>query len=229
MIRIDRGKEPPALVVERSRRLASACIDGRPQESADFVGYNLEEVRSALLEAQRHRCAYCELPIDLPGYPIEHFRPKTHADDVHWSALTEPEPADHGSFFAWFERCFGEKRSGPPPWVKDKTRYWWLAWSWENLFFACPACNSATCKGNKFPLKRRSARLAEWEELPGKEEPLLLNPATVDPLDHVRFGPDLTTGAWGPIPLDDLGRWTIAVLGLNRRQACGITGSVRLA
>jgi 5-methylcytosine-specific restriction endonuclease McrA len=215
MIRIDRGEEPMELVRERSRQLALAKRNGRPKKSEDFKGYGGAEVRNRLLEAQAYRCAYCELPLDEAGYPIEHFRPKTHAEQVSWKSI-EPPPDDHYLFIEWFVRHFGAK-AVRSPWSKDIDHYWWLAWSWENLFYACSTCNSQAYKGNKFPLKRGSALLAEWDELPGHEDALLLNPTAVDPLDHMRFAPDLEIGGWGPIALTEEGRWTIGLLGLNKR------------
>ena len=36
--------------------------------------------------------------------------------------------------------------------VTSPQGYWWLAWSWHNLFFACGTCNSPARKGNHFAL-----------------------------------------------------------------------------
>jgi 5-methylcytosine-specific restriction endonuclease McrA len=214
MIRVDRGEEPDELPRERSTQLACAKIYGRPEAPNDFTGYGEEYVRNALLESQRFRCAYCELPIDQSGFPIEHFRPKVCADDVNWSVVGAP-PKDE-EFFAWFDRCFVDAREPSSRWVRGKDRYWWLAWSWENLFYACSACNSRAHKGNKFPLKPGSVNLSEMEVPPGSEIALLLDPSIFDPLDHIRFAPDREDN-WGPIPRTDEGRWTIAILGLNKR------------
>src|SRR5262245_12560044 len=109
MIRIDRGDEPIDLVRERSRQLAVARLHGRPRRSTDFDGYDAEGVRTTLLGAQVNRCAYCELPIDEAGYPVDHFRPKTHSEDIRWAALREPPPVDHGRFFSWFDHHVGER------------------------------------------------------------------------------------------------------------------------
>lgn len=100
---------------------------------------------------------------------------------------------------------------------RPKDYYWWLAWTWENLFYGCSACNSQTHKGNKFPLKQGSPRLEEGASLPGDEQALLLDPAAADPLDHIRFAPDRAPDGWGPVPLTEEGQWTIALLGLHRR------------
>jgi hypothetical protein len=214
MISLDRGDEPDDLIRERSLQLACAKLYGRPKTSKEFKGYDTSGVRERLLSSQVFRCAYCEISIDDAGYPIEHFRPKTRADNVDWSVVQEP-PSDHGEFFKWFDRWLADDRERLS-WAQDHDRYWWLAWSWENLFYSCSACNTAY-KGTKFPLEPGSSRLDEMAQPPASEGALLIDPSTVDPLDHIRFAPDRSDG-WGPIPLTDQGRWTIAVLSLHKRQ-----------
>lgn len=96
------------------------------------------------------------------------------------------------------------------------TGYWWLAWSWANLLLACKSCNSEF-KGTKFPLAPGSIVLATHQQPPGGESPLLLDPATEDPLDHIQFHP-AERGRWRPSarggsPRGDV---TIRVLGLDR-------------
>ncbi|AUX35211.1 uncharacterized protein SOCE836_074000 [Sorangium cellulosum] len=217
MIGVDRGDEPEALAEERAWRLACAepheGFRRRPRAPGDFKGYDVGDVRELLAKRQRYRCAYCELPLDVEGYPIEHIRPKTHADDVRWAVVGQPPGA--AEFFAWFDDWL----SGGEHWEKDTERYWWLAWTWENLVLLCPSCNTGY-KRNRFPLESGSARLdgASLEQLPGPERPLLLDPSRIDLLDHIRFAPDLAPDGWGPVGLTDLGRWTIALLGLNKRQ-----------
>lgn len=65
-------------------------------------------------------------------------------------------------------------------------RYWWLAWSWTNLLYACPACNR-TAKNDAFPLSDESTRLKPEQAAPGAEVPLLLDPSCVHPRRHIRF------------------------------------------
>jgi len=93
--------------------------------------------------------------------------------------------------------------------------YWWLAWTWSNLFVACGQCNRR--KGTDFPLAPGSVPLAPLEEPPGGEIPLLIDPAVLDPMDHVCFRP-MQSGQWHPFPRrgSEVGRETIVRLGLNR-------------
>jgi uncharacterized protein (TIGR02646 family) len=94
-------------------------------------------------------------------------------------------------------------------------RYWWLAWTWENLLFACRACNGAGGKADKFPLAAGCAPLAFPDQPPGAERPVLIDPTVDDPRQHIRFVPT-TRERWAPIGITDRGRDTIAILGLGR-------------
>lgn len=90
--------------------------------------------------------------------------------------------------------------------------YWWLAWTWENLLFACDACNKA--KGTKFPLTESSVPLPPEIMPPGQESALLLDPCVDDPLDHIQFVQE-KDGRWRPQGNTDIGRKTIEVLHLD--------------
>ncbi len=78
--------------------------------------------------------------------------------------------------------------------------YWWLAWTWENLLFACRNCNQPPAKSDRFPLKAGSIPLQPPEQPPGQEQALLLDPCVDDPLDHLHFVPELHLGQkrWVP-------------------------------
>lgn len=100
--------------------------------------------------------------------------------------------------------------------------YWWLAYSWDNLIFACNVCNRSH-KNDKFPLKRGSVSLAAENVAPGSEFPLLLDPASnVNPVEHIQFvqKPVVPGGRqyWLAEPRggSELGSYTIDVCGLNR-------------
>jgi hypothetical protein len=203
MIGIDRGDEPEALARERERQLALAELGGAPKRRDDIKGYDLPAVREQLCERQHEKCAYCERGIEQCGYPIEHFRPKLGMKDVAWDQRQSDEPPLDGDDIPW----------GP----SDSTRYYWLAWTWENLFYSCQACNSQTHKGNLFPLERGSSRLSKMDLAPGTERSLLINPAEVDPLEHIRFIADpIGEDNWRAVGLTPGGKWTVFVFGLNR-------------
>ena len=64
--------------------------------------------------------------------------------------------------------------------------YWWLAWTWENLLFACQICNTAH-KGYKFPLEVGSRVLSDPEQPPGGELPVLVDPGNSDDPDPIEL------------------------------------------
>jgi uncharacterized protein (TIGR02646 family) len=86
--------------------------------------------------------------------------------------------------------------------------YHWLAYAWENLLFSCQICNQR--KANQFPLKDPKARAATPEDV-DHEKPLLIDPFTEDPAEHLAFN-----GAFVR-PLTERGRITTDVLGLDRK------------
>lgn len=65
--------------------------------------------------------------------------------------------------------------------------YWWLAWNWSNMLFACANCNRSG-KNDSFPLKSGSGVLHPEADPPGGEVPLLLDPAgRTNPATHIQF------------------------------------------
>lgn len=91
--------------------------------------------------------------------------------------------------------------------------YWWLAWTWQNLFFACNRCNNGA-KKTWFPLDVGSTRLAEGDAPPGRERGLLIDPSEDEPLDHIEFYFN-HLGKWAPRGVTPRGRETVARLKLE--------------
>jgi uncharacterized protein (TIGR02646 family) len=110
-------------------------------------------------------------------------------------------------------------RANRLPGSKQVQGYWWLAWTWRNLLFACAACNQKH-KGTRFPLSAGSKVLSMGQQPPGRERPLLIDPASEDPLHHIHFQPYMKHGRehWRPNPRGGSARGlhTITVLGLDR-------------
>jgi hypothetical protein len=99
--------------------------------------------------------------------------------------------------------------------------YWWLAWTWDNLLFICPACNRSK-KRDQFPLSSGSVPLNDHETPPGQELPLLLDPAGgINPLEHIVFTREAASRGeaehWRAKPRHGsaLGNYSILVYGLN--------------
>jgi len=86
----------------------------------------------------------------------------------------------------------------------DHPGYYWLAYKWENLFFACADCNrsrkdqaryddpqalSAQGKLDQFPVENEDYRAMSPDENLSAEQPLLLNPCNDHdpPENHLRY------------------------------------------
>jgi hypothetical protein len=90
--------------------------------------------------------------------------------------------------------------------------YFWLMYDWRNLVPSCQDCNNR--KVDQFPAKKHMLDPAlDSDQLDTLEHPFLLNPYRDDPSKHIRFG------KFGIVaPIDDIGRATIEVLGLDRES-----------
>ncbi|MBK8256828.1 MAG: hypothetical protein IPK82_29670 [Polyangiaceae bacterium] len=123
------------------------------------------------------------------------------------------------------------------PGSNDTHGYWWLAFTWKNLLFACPECNRSK-KRDRFPLAVGSLALQPQKQPPGSEQPLLIDPAEESAVPHIEFvfntfqlklGPtqSMPTGwekrkHWWPRARNGSlrGDWTIRVCGLDRSELC---------
>ena len=63
--------------------------------------------------------------------------------------------------------------------------YWWLAYTASNLLLACSHCNRK--KSTKFPLLKEEHRVSEPSKDISKEEPLIIDPTTEDPKEHLSY------------------------------------------
>lgn len=93
------------------------------------------------------------------------------------------------------------------------SHYWWLAYTWDNLFLCCPVCNKY--KTDLFPIEPGSSRAAigaVGDELK-EEKALLIDPCADEPRDHLSFEKDGKV-----VGLTKKGTVTIQVLGLNRAE-----------
>lgn len=91
-----------------------------------------------------------------------------------------------------------------------KPGYFWLAYDWSNLLFACERCNRRY-KQNLFPLKNIANRCNPNINFDiSSEEPLFVDPSKVDPSMHIEFRGTMITHK---TPEGDV---TITELDLNR-------------
>lgn len=199
MIRVDRPATAPRVLTDRGARKRDALcaqfdeapdeyISGRKKLEIDSAIYGHSSVKQKLVAAQHGKCAFCESKLrHIAHGDIEHFRPK-----------------------AGYLQAAGEK-------PLKKPGYYWLAYDWTNLLFACQICNQQG-KKNLFPLVDPARRAVSHHDDLGEEEPLLIDPATVDPHDYIGFREEVAYGLAGR----PHGKTTIKVLGLNRQALCEV-------
>lgn len=93
---------------------------------------------------------------------------------------------------------------------RPKAKYYWLGYEWNNLLYACDLCNR-TYKKDFFPLKNEANRVTAPADL-DNEEPLIINPAFVEPMAHIEFKRFMMVGK------TDEGKETIEMFRLNKRS-----------
>jgi uncharacterized protein (TIGR02646 family) len=91
--------------------------------------------------------------------------------------------------------------------------YYWLAYAWSNLFLACPLCNQRF-KRNVFPLRDPTRRARSHHDEITEEEPLLIDPSSIDPEKHIRWQREYPEAIVG----SQEGQATIDLLGLQRAE-----------
>jgi uncharacterized protein (TIGR02646 family) len=184
MIRIEKPAAPAVLLTrgaDAARALCDAFDTGTREFDFDPGIYNHATVRAELVKAQYGKCAFCESKV-------------THVssgDIEHY----RPKGASQ------------QKKGG----ALRTPGYYWLAYRWENLFFACGRCNQ-THKKNLFPLRDWRTRAASHSADLTNEEPLLLDPGASAPDAHIGFRAERAFAR----PGSREGKATIAVLGLER-------------
>jgi uncharacterized protein (TIGR02646 family) len=126
-------------------------------------------------------------------------------------------------------QCFNDvehyrpkSRADRRPGCTDTHGYWWLAFTWENLLFACAPCNRSE-KNDQFPLSLGCSPLQAEMAAPGLEVPLVIDPCgLMNPMEHIVFVREQFNGAiaearWWARPRNgsEFGLWTIRVCGIN--------------
>ena len=141
--------------------------------------YGASVVKHALRAAQNDKCCYCE------GF----FAGHASGDVEHFRPKT----------------CFQQSKGAP----MEYPGYYWLAYTWSNLYYACELCNRVG-KRNLFPLANAAQRNRSGTDN-HVEVPEILDPGGVDdPRNHIRFNGAAVEG------ITEIGRKTIRALGLDR-------------
>ncbi len=181
-----RAEEPHALRDGRralSQRHPSDLEGGSASLSFDPSVYAHREVKIALIEDQHGKCAFCESK-------VRHVSP---GDVEHY----RPKAAVCQSMEDPLER----------------PGYFWLAYAWENLLFACEMCNRRH-KASVFPLHDPGQRVRSPADPLTREAPLFLNPRVDNPAEHIGFRQEVPYAIAGSVR----GEVTIEALGLRRAE-----------
>jgi uncharacterized protein (TIGR02646 family) len=143
--------------------------------------YGHETVKAALIRAQHGKCAFCESKVTHIAY----------GDVEHYRP----------------KKGYRQQPGDP----LGRPGYYWLAYEWSNLLFACQLCNQRH-KRNLFPLSDPTQRARSHHDEIEKEDPLFVHPAADEPEEHISFREEMAF----PIDNDRRAKVTIEALGLNR-------------
>lgn len=190
MVRIDKSKVGIPAILGDSGKGKSATQElirlnaegKRDFKPTDFSStiYGNKAVKSLLLKVQHGKCCFCEQK-----------RPHGREGDVEHFRPKTGFQIDSESLL-------------------QKPGYYWLAYDFDNLFYACKVCNQEY-KKNFFPLtdetKRAFSHNNDWKN----EESLILHPEFDNPSDHIEFVAEIAKPKDG----SPKGRVTIELVGLN--------------
>jgi uncharacterized protein (TIGR02646 family) len=183
LIAIDRPEAAPQILLTSGaalgRKLRRAFDRGTRTLEFDRAVYGHEQVKNALRDAQHGKCAFCESK-------VAHV---AHGDVEHF----RPKGG------------FCQRKRGP----LERPGYYWLAYTWENLLFACQLCNQRH-KKNHFPLLNPAKRARSHRDAVADERPAFIDPASEDPAASLSFREEV------PFPKNKRGTATIRALGLRR-------------
>lgn len=194
MIQVQKGAVPSVLLTALGGPAArldlenlynadpAACqVPGNKRLHVAATIYNDRALKDLLIAEQHEKCCYCERYfLDNNPGDVEHFRPKNG-----------------------YKQYKADKRLTKPG-------YYWLAYEWSNLFFACNNCNRSY-KRNYFPLQNPiTGRAQSHHAMLAAEHPLLLDPSRADVAQHLGFHKAVAVGR------TPQGRATINACGLNR-------------
>jgi uncharacterized protein (TIGR02646 family) len=170
--------------------------------SFTYAVYKNVEVKKALHELFGGKCAYCESTYaSTQPMDVEHWRPKAVVHEV-----------------------------GPNGRRQTLRGYPWFAMDWSNLLPSCIDCNRARKqvdrltgekltlgKANQFPVKgpRMLPPVVGGAWPPPVDDPLLLDPTTDNPREHLVFHSD---GTVTPVEGSAEGAASIRVYALNRED-----------
>jgi uncharacterized protein (TIGR02646 family) len=191
MIEVRRSPVAPPVLVTRGdaerKRLCRAYLrtpakydSGQKVFAFDSSIYGHADVKTVLRTAQHDKCAFCESQVTHIAY----------GDVEH------------------FRPKGGFCQSAAAP--LERPGYYWLAYTWDNLFFACQLCNQRH-KKNEFPLADPTKRARCHRDDVTVERPHFIDPSSgEDPAASLSFRDEV------PFHKNNRGKETIRALGLKR-------------
>jgi hypothetical protein len=196
MIRFARPEDAPNILTSRGNaKTESDCqqYDLHPNDYSsgtstfeiDSKIYGHSSVKDALILAQHDKCFACESRVSHISF----------GDVEHY----RPKGG--------YRQYEGDPLQTPG--------YYWLAYDWTNLFFACQICNQRF-KKNLFPLQDPATRMRSHHDKANiaLEQPLFIDPSTEDPEEFISFRKEIPYAVDGNIR----GQTTIDALGLSRES-----------
>lgn len=142
---------------------------------------SLKEVRRIQLESLR-KLGRAPIPKEIDGYRVV-SKDLWRAQHYKCCYCERKIPEHFNDVEHYRPKGYADRRPG----CVLTHGYWWLAFNWNNLMFACPACNRSA-KNARFPTQVGSLTLQSEEAAPGFEVPLLLDPcADINPVAHIQF------------------------------------------
>jgi uncharacterized protein (TIGR02646 family) len=194
MIRVVKPTTPPAVLVARGAAAAQAhCTDHGSAPAEYRSGAKTFDFNKAIYSAPEVKAALRTAQHQKCAF-CESFVPH-----ISYGAVEHYRPK------AGYKQRKGDRLKRPG--------YYWLAYDWANLLFCCQLCNEQF-KENIFPLKVGRNRARVHTDRLTTEEPLLINPAEVDPANHIDFRNARAVAVGG----SPKGKATIRVMGLNRPE-----------
>lgn len=192
MIRIHRPPRAPEVLLTEGtsrRRAHETEIDVDPGSFASGAStltfdrdiYGHQSVKTALVTMQHEKCAFCE------AKPLH----VSDGDVEHFRPKGGVRQADAGPL--------------------ERPGYYWLAYEWDNLLFACERCNRRH-KKNLFPLTDPGRRARSHRDASIHEVPIFVDPAAEDPEQYIGYRDHVPIAIGGNIR----GQQTIDALGLRR-------------
>lgn len=143
--------------------------------------YGASSVKARLKKDQHNKCCFCE---------------NKDFDDLAYGDVEHFRPKGR------YQQGEGDPYEYPG--------YYWLAYEWDNLFFACQVCNSSY-KRNYFPIRNPEKRQRNHHDpVEALDEVLLIDPAIEDPQEHIGFRKEI------PYAKTQKGEASIAAFGLDR-------------